>query len=309
MSFQNEIFQSGSSTTMPYAGFLDADSLPDIVLSYSTFNRSSVYLNNGNFNFTEAVLEDHFNHDTPIMNLDNFGTDDIGLVSFDVNNINLFKYIGNEQFELQTDFYATGTYKIAGFLAADFNQDGFDDFAITRCSWTDCTDSIYIYLNNHDWSFNKPQQYFVGTLNRFISYSADFNGDSFPDIYMKGYSENSTIKILWNDGFGFFSYENHVKIKEKVLNPISLNVFPNPFFSDIRIEIHLTEPEDVEINIKDLYGNLLKNFKLRNIAITNGYSFLWNGRDETGNPYPPGVYIITASVNNYQVANKVIKLK
>lgn len=96
LNFTSKVFHSGSSTSMPYAGFLDADSLPDIAISYTNFNKSSVYLNNGNFIFTEVVLEDHFNHDTPIMNLDNSGPDDIGLVSFDVNNINLFKYIGNE---------------------------------------------------------------------------------------------------------------------------------------------------------------------------------------------------------------------
>jgi hypothetical protein len=235
LSFTSKVYISGSSTTMPYAGFLDADSLPDIVLSYNVFNRSSVYLNNGNFNFTEVVLEDHFNANTPIMNLDNSIPVDIGLVSYDVSDIKLFKYIGNEQFELQSDFYATGTYDIADFLVADFNLDGYDDFAIPRCSWTDCTDSIYIYLNNHKWSFDKPQQYFVGTLYFFRFYSSDLNGDSFPDIYMKGYSENSTIKILWNDGFGFFSYENPVKIKENEINPIKLDIFPNPALNIITI--------------------------------------------------------------------------
>lgn len=257
LNFTSKFFHSGSPTSKPYAGFLDNDSLPDIALSYNALNKSSAYLNNGNFNFTEVILEDYFNSETPIMNLDNAGTDDISLVSYDASNINQLKYIGNEQFELQSDFYATGTYDIAGFLADDFNQDGFDDFAIPRCSWTDCTDSIYLYINNQEWSFYHPQQYFVGSLYFFRFYSTDLNGDSFPDIYMKGYSENSTIKILWNNGDGTFSYENPVKIDEKVINHMRLTIYPNPFQQQFTFNYELLKEGILEISIVTTIGQLV----------------------------------------------------
>lgn len=238
LNFISKVFHSGSSTTKPYVGFLDTDSLPDIVLSYSAFNRSSAYLNSGNFNFTEVVLEDHFNHDTPIMNLDDAGTDDIGLVSFDASNINLFKYIGDEQFELQSDFYAEGIYDIASFSTDDLNNDGFDDFAITRCSWTDCTDSLYIYLNDHQWSFNLHQSLYLGELAFFELKFSDLNGDSFPDIFMKGCNGllyGNILTVLWNDGTGNFAEENPVEINETAINPVNLAMFPNPASNIITI--------------------------------------------------------------------------
>lgn len=50
--FTNDIIQSGSSTTDPAVGLITDDSLPDIVLAYSSFNRTSVNINSGNFDFT-----------------------------------------------------------------------------------------------------------------------------------------------------------------------------------------------------------------------------------------------------------------
>jgi hypothetical protein len=130
--FTNEIMQTGSSTTMPGVGFITDDSLRDVVLSYSAFNRSSVNVNDGNFDFTEVIIEETFIGEAFVMNLDDQGTDDFAFVNYYTKTVPLFKYIGDDQFELQSNYYAEGTYPISSFLSADFNQDGYDDFAITR---------------------------------------------------------------------------------------------------------------------------------------------------------------------------------
>jgi hypothetical protein len=308
LNFTNEIIQSGSSTTLPAVGFLNSDSLPDIVLSYSAFDRSSVYLNNGNFNFTEVVLEETFVGEAFVMNLDNQGTEDFVFVNYYTNTIPLYKYIGDNQFELQSNFYAPGAYTIASFLVDDFNQDGFDDFAISRCNWNYCMDSIYVYINNQNWSFNNPNSYYVGTLYFFILKSEDLNGDSFPDLYMSGYNGNNKIKILWNNGDGTFSYQNPVKINENIISPVQINIFPNPFIAQTTINIRLAEPEDLEISITDLLGAQYKNILLNNSAIQTSYSFSFNGFKEKRNTCPPGIYILTVRSKSYQITRKIIKL-
>jgi hypothetical protein len=309
LTFTNEIIQSGSSTTKPGVGFITEDSLPEIVLTYSAFDRSSVNVNNGNFNFTEVVLEETFIGEAFVMNLDNQGTDDFVFVNYYTNTVPLYKYSGDNQFELQSNFYAPGAYTIASFLADDFNQDGFDDFAITRCSWTDCTDSIYIYFNNQNWSFNEPTSYYVGYLGFFNLKSADLNGDSFPDLYMSGAGTNGnkTLKILWNDGTGLFSYFNPVKIEENIIKPIQINIFPNPFFTQTTIEIKLTEPEDIDMSITDIFGKKLEDINLINSARINSYTLSWSSFEVNGNPYPPGIYILTVKSKSFQIARKVIK--
>ena len=304
LNFTSKFFHSGSSTTMPYAGFLDIDSLPDIVLSYSAFNKSCVFLNNGNFNFTEVVLEDHFNHDTPIMNLDSAGTDDIGLVSYDVSDISLFKYIGDEQFELQSDFYADGTYDIASFSTDDLNRNGFDDFAITRCSWTNCTDSLYIYLNDYHWSFNLHQRLYLGELSFFQLEFSDLNGDSFPDIYMKGCNGGDLLILLWNDGFGFFSYENPVGVNApQAGSRNNISAAPNPFLNNVTITINAENAEDLFISIYDMTGRKVKGLQ------PEGWSpfFTWDGHNDSGLDCPAGMYLIFMEGNKYCYFTKVVK--
>jgi hypothetical protein len=117
------------------------------------------------------------------------------------------------------------------------------------------------------------------------------------------------LTVLWNDGTGNFAKENPVEINENAKIPIQLTIFPNPFWSTLNIVIRFAATQDIEIKIEDQYGNVLKSLKLRNTGLTNEYSFLWNGRNENGNPCPPGVYIITARINKYQVTNKIVKLK
>jgi hypothetical protein len=309
LTFTNEIIQSGSSTTTPGVGLVNNDSLPDIVLSYSSFDRSSVNVNNGNFNFTEVVLEETFIGEAFVMNLDNQATDDFVFVNYYTNTIPLYKYNGNNQFELQSNFYAPGAYTIASFLVDDFNQDGFDDFAITRCNWTDCTDSIYIYFNNQNWSFNEPQSYYVGYLGGFNLKSADLNGDSFPDLYMSGagINGNKTLRFLWNDGDGGFIYENPVNIQDRVSRNYSINIFPNPFGSHLLIELDGNMDKNFLIKILNIYGRTVKFFKIAETEINNRLAIVWDGCDENQNLCPSGIYIVTACSDSFQFSRKVIK--
>jgi len=104
--FTNEIIQTGSSTTMPGVGFITDDSLRDIVLSYSAFDRSSVNVNEGDLDFTEVIIEETFIGEAFVMNLDNQGTDDIAFANYYTKTVPLYKFIGDDQFELHSSFYA-----------------------------------------------------------------------------------------------------------------------------------------------------------------------------------------------------------
>mgnify|MGYP000223310880 CR=1 FL=1 len=309
LTFANEIIQSGSSTTMPAVGFITDDSLPDIVLTYSAFDRSSVNVNNGDFNFTEVVLEQTFIGEAFIMNIDNLETEDFAFLISYSKSIALYKSIGNEQFERQADYYAEGNYIISTFLPADFNQDGYDDFAITRGDWWNSSDSLYIYFNDHNWSFNLNQIYYVGYLGFFNMKSADLNGDSYPDLYMSGAGNNGnkTLKFVWNDGTGFFTYNNPVSISENKGVALSLNIFPNPFYSQIKIQLFILFPELTYVNIFNINGTLIKSYKINETKMNYGNTIIWNGCDENQHSCPAGIYIVTANSNTFQISKKVIK--
>jgi len=308
LTFTNEIIQSGSSTTNPGVGFITDDSLPDIVLTYSAFDRSSVYVNNGNFNFTEVVLEQTFIGEAFVMNIDNQGTEDFAFLISYSKSIALYKFIGNDQFERQANYYAPGEYNISTFLPADFNMDGYDDFAITRGDWWNGSDSLYIYFNDHNWSFDLNQIFYLGYLGFFNLKSADLNGDLFPDLYMSGAGTNGnkTLKLLWNDGTGNFSWENPVFIKESDSIDCKLNVFPNPFHDNVRIEVQLTNKSRVSVTMYDLFGKIVKEF-CDIESHSPQLQINWDGTDEEKGTCPQGIYILTLRSDSDQISKKIVK--
>ncbi len=305
LTFTNEIIQSGSSTTTPAVGFITDDSLPDIVLTYSAFDRSSVNINNGNLSFTEIVLEESFLGEAFGMNIDNDGTNDFAFANYYTKTVPLYKFIGNNQFELQSNFYAEGTYPLSSFLPADFNQDGFDDFAITRGDWWNGSDSLYIYFNNHNWSFYLNQILYIGELNWYKSRTADLNGDSFPDILIKGYNGSNILTLLWNDGNGNFSNENPVGISEPGgFASYSISASPNPFTDKVTFTINAEENTALQVMVYNVFGRKIKGFQ------PEGWKpcFTWNGHDDSGLACPPGLYLIMVEVGKYRNIMKVVKL-
>jgi hypothetical protein len=306
--FTKEIIQSGSSTTDPAVGLITDDSLPDIVLAYSAFNRTSVNINNGNLNFIEVVLAQTMIGEAFVMNLDNQGTDDFAFANYYTKTIPLYKFIGNNQFELQSNFYAEGTYPVSSFLPADFNHDGYDDFSITRGDWWNSSDSLYIYFNDQNWSFNLNQILYIGVQTWYKSCTADLNGDAFPDIFMKGCNGSNILTLLWNDGTGNFSYENPVGIEEPKANPpFTVTVAPNPFSDKTTITINNDVEEDLSFAVYDISGRRIKGLH----PPVGGWSpFLelsWDGKDNSGNPCVPGLYLIAVEGNNNINFTKVIK--
>jgi hypothetical protein len=307
LAFSNEIIQTGSSTTMPAVGFITDDSLPDIVLTYSAFDRSSVYVNNGNFNFSEVVLEETFIGEAFVMNIDNQGTEDFAFVNYYTNTVPLYKFIGNDQFELISNYYAAGIYAINSFLVGDFNQDGFDDFAITRGDWWNSSDSLYIYFNDHNWSFNLNQTLYIGVQTLYKSRAADLNGDAFPDIFMKGCNGSNIIILLWNDGNGNFSFDNPVKITE--ISPLycDFDIFPNPFVNNLTIQLNSNLPEKHSIFIRNIYGHIIKSFYVNKDESKNKNKIIWDGYDDNQKACSPGIYLVTIKSDSEQISKKVIK--
>jgi len=305
--FTKKVIQSGSSTTTPAVGYITDDSLPDIVLTYSAFDRSSVHVNNNNFNFTEVVLEQTFIGESFIMNIDNQETEDFAFLISYSKSIALYKFIGNDQFERQANFYAEGNYFISTFLPADFNQDGYDDFAITRGDWWNGSDSLYLYFNDNNWSFYLNQILYIGELNWYKSCTADLNGDTYPDIFMKGYNGNNILVLLWNDGNGNFSFENPVNIYEQSLNNLSLRISPNPFTTNIKVEIISHINNSATITISNIYGRALKTFIIPASKLSSCQTITWDGCNENQNFCSPGIYLITIKSDSNQISKKVIK--
>jgi hypothetical protein len=313
LTLTNKILGSGSgSPAHPSVGFLNNDSLPDILVSYSItggFQVTKYQINNSNFNFTTHILNDTVY--TPVVSeMNNIFPNDLMLFYNPTPEVLLYENTGDATFISQGIHNTMNSAGVIFNNSSDYNQDGYDDFSYTQCFWTGCTDSLYVELNDQNWSFYRPQQYYIGTLNWFRIKSSDLNGDNFPDFYMTGYNDNHSIKILWNNGDGTFSNLNPVGIKENPdpLNNLKIEIRPNPFSSFIYISLKSISSPQYKISIVDIYGRPVKDFNIANVKINETLEINWDGKDYSGQTVPKGIYfLIVSDTKNYIQTSRLIK--
>jgi hypothetical protein len=310
LTLNNIIIGSNGGPVNPSIGYFNNDSLPDIIISYDSGSRSQVtkYLvNNGNFNFSNNILNNQLFLAPIISEMNNLFPNDLTLFYNPTNEVHLYENTGNATFNFKDIYYINNTAGVEFADRADYNQDGYEDFSYIQCFWTGCIDSLYVELNNHNWSFELAQGYYIGTLNWFRIKSTDLNSDSYPDFYMTGYNDNHTIKILWNNGDGTFSNINPVGVNEINQNKnFSFTISPNPFSSIININFFSSMPAIVSLKVIDLFGTeiscMLKNQK----QLKGYYTYTWDGINQSGNICNPGVYIIVLDINEIQYSQKII---
>jgi hypothetical protein len=301
LSFSNVILESDDGgPAQPSIGNFNNDSLPDIIISYSYSNRSQItkyLINNGNFNFTTSILND-FDYKPVVSNMDNNFLDDLTLFYNPTPEVHLFENIGDATFLLRGIHYTQNSAGVIFANCEDYNQDGYDDFSYSQCFWSGCTDSLYVELNDQNWSFLQAQQYFIGTLNWFRIKSADLNGDSYPDFYMTGYNGNNTVKILWNDGDGTFSYLNPVGVQDLTLNKnFTFKVNPNPFNTKTKINYSLDNESTIQIKVFNNLGQLVETIT------ETGKSKGSHSYDFDASELNTGIYFCTLIVNGKSAAS------
>ncbi len=93
-----------------------------------------------------------------------------------------------------------------------------------------------------------------------------------------------------------------------VSNFVLENNFPNPFNSSTKIGFNLQNPSHVRLDIFTTLGQLLRT--ITNESLMAGhYSFIWDGRDNNGQPAPSNVYIYRLKTDSYSISKKMILMK
>ena len=301
------IFDDGLGGTIQLSlGMLNNDSLADLSLVY-TMDGIHVLINNGDFSF-ESFLLCPLTAQSKICNLNFTLLEDVMVISQNQEEIWLYENLGNNEFSLRSTLPFIGPVIIGDIT--DFNNDGYDDYCYAICWWTGCTDSIYISMNDTQWSFLLPLQFYIGTIQTIGVEATDLNGDDYNDIVIYGYSPRSAFKILWNDGSGGFTFENPVGIKNdfNYLNRIKMEAKPNPFHSSVSFTIKSTVDSELSIYIIDLFGRIVNVLESRLILTDNHMEINWNGKDNSGVEVVKGIYyvVVTDNENIYNPV-KIIK--
>ncbi len=73
--------------------------------------------------------------------------------------------------------------------------------------------------------------------------------------------------------------------------------YPNPFVHETQIDFTVTEISKINIKIYDACGRMIRHLLKQNLYPAS-HSVIWNGKNENGNPVPPGIYFCRMEVEN-----------
>ena len=102
--------------------------------------------------------------------------------------------------------------------------------------------------------------------------------------------------------------KDYEKFKD-VLNTFTLlQNYPNPFNPNTKIEFNIPQSAQVEVNIFNINGQLVK--QLMNEFLEKGYhQSIWNAKNESGEVVASGNYIYQVKVDNKTISKKMLFIK
>ncbi len=97
-------------------------------------------------------------------------------------------------------------------------------------------------------------------------------------------------------------------VERNACNDFAIASFPNPFRDKIKIDFTLREEQNIEIQIFDLQGNIIKSGYLGKLK-TGTHNFYWNGENDQGVQLPSGVYFFVISSEKSVCSQKLVKIR
>ncbi len=172
----------------------------------------------------------------------------------------------------------------------------------------------------------RPYSYYFNIFGRFISSGGEFISDTFyvpcssmesnQDLPSICYGNENYFVVWWdfrdtNDNiYGRLISSSGIKESKINLSKIEItNIFPNPFNSNVEIELNFDISAIVSLHINNIIGARVSTL-LDNSLINEGiYSLNWNGTDEKGESLPSGIYLIELNYDGMKKTKKTILLR
>lgn len=185
-----------------FAGDLDADGAPDLIIPNESADDVRVLMNDGCGAFSEPALNPLELFSTPSSN-EGEDYDGDGLVDFAVANINgdsMSVFIGNGDGTFQPAVTYPSGNNARALTVLDAEGDGDIDIVIAHRS----SSNLGLHRNNGDGTFAAVELFDGGVANETAISAADADNDGHMDLFVAGYG-SSQVRVVLNDGTGVFT--------------------------------------------------------------------------------------------------------
>lgn len=302
-SFTNEIqYSSSENLTSVCSGYLDEDTLRDVlIVSPDPSLGSQVFYNNGN-SFIQSNESLPRSSQGFIADINNDNINDIALNHISSNSFLQLIEITSTGFIILDTVELPDQSAIRGF--PDLNNDNFPDIFHRTALPSIGFDEIYVSFNNFNWGFLTPHNYSIGDPSMPITQDySDLNGDGYIDLLLANYMPGRLMKLLWNDGFGYFILNNPVNVHENKFEFISeIIVYPNPGSKCINIEVLADADQISELRIYNSLGRLY--YGVEKIPFTDNTSIV----KVDNSKFPVGIYYYQLMLDNqFAKSGKIVK--
>ena len=126
-----------------------------------------------------------------------------------------------------------------------------------------------------------------------------------------GHSDSNDGDVTGNHGesdFWIVKLSSLVNVNEIQNSILDFQITPNPFSGETVISFTFSSSKNVEFNIYDIEGRVIKNLNSKNLS--NGTNeILWDATNNTGSKVDNGIYFITIVSDNISETKKVVVLR
>ena len=208
-------FPSGSTPLSIATGYFNADNHPDLVTAnfnsrdIDTDGTVSVLLGTGDGSFgPQTEFEAVFFYPSSVVSDDFNGDDKADLAVTDAGNATLSILLGAGDGSFGPKTYFDAPLSPDYLISEDFNLDGDPDLAVTSTFSTGSLFPVSILLGAGDGTLGEPTEFGAGEETSSVT-SADFNGDSKPDLATANLGPGpdfgtGSVSVLLGDGGGSF---------------------------------------------------------------------------------------------------------
>jgi len=176
------------------------------------------------------------------------------------------------------------------YMAFPFQENGHDE----------------IFLNGYGW---EPE---------FLNFSQSNTENRNPDFYLgEIYPWNVDcfyVYLIWeelrNEHWQIFSSKTIMcvgGIDETTEKDDFIKTFPNPFRDELTISYTLPAGDFIRIEVIDIFGRKITGFHPGK-QLSGEQQIRWNGRDNSGNEVPSGLYFIRLTSDEISSSNRVLKI-